>query len=97
MEKITGNEPSVPTQMPDYKVYSDDKMVEHTYFYNKPYPGLTIRQQFAAMAIQGILSNPNTAIQMVQQFGYIGLEKGHEIVSSTAVAVADALINELNK
>lgn len=46
--------------------------------------GLTIRQHFAAMAMQGICQNPS----------HIG---GYLSAAQEAVKQADALINELNK
>lgn len=50
--------------------------------------GLTIRQHFAAMAMQGLLSNPNYGIHE---------EGAFDCVSQDATRIADALINELNK
>lgn len=45
--------------------------------------GVTIREQFAAMAMQGIISN--------------GAEMRDENIAGAAVALADALIQALNK
>jgi len=55
--------------------------------------GLTIRQHFAAMAMQGLLSNPE----------YMKEYKGQKfllqasIIAEVAVSEANALISELNK
>lgn len=51
--------------------------------------GITKREYFAAMAIQGILANPEL----------FGLSSGilSDIFSKWAVKQADSLINELNK
>lgn len=47
--------------------------------------GLTKREHFAAMALQGIISNPNRGSAKLAD------------ISKSAVILADALINELNK
>lgn len=48
--------------------------------------GLTKREYFAAMAMQGILSNPTG-----------GNDRDGDLIARSAVAMADRLINELNK
>ena len=53
-------------------------------------PGLTIRQHFAAMAMQGLLANKYF---QVYKEGELSTDK----LSRTAVDAADALIEELNK
>lgn len=50
------------------------------------YPGLTIRDYFAAMAMQGLLAGHGTERRVY-----------HESVASEAVKSADALLNELSK
>lgn len=65
-----GNEPINPLK--------DSAVFDHN--------GLTKREYFAAMALQGLLSNPS-------QINYMSFE----IVVSRAVNSADALIEELNK
>lgn len=70
MEKITGNENAYPLYGPD--VTSSEL-------------GLTIRQHFAAMALQGYCANRNTP------------HRDAEYISMYAVQLADALISELNK
>lgn len=74
MSKITGNEPITPLQFEGHPSYEI---------------GLTIRQQFAAMAMQGILSSWDT-----QSFPTPG---SIQDVVKKAVFTADALIIELNK
>lgn len=74
---ITGNEPSYPIK-------------KHT---TADAPGLTIRQQFAMAAMQGMLSN---------SYGYDSGVKPYSMMSykelaENAVTAADALIAELNK
>ncbi len=47
-------------------------------------PGMTIREHFAALALQGLLANPTAES--------LGVGR----LASNAVALADALINALN-
>lgn len=70
--KITGNEPAMPITLDDSS--------------NEYYTGLTIRQEFARTAMQGLLANaPN---------GHLSNSKeGCQL----AVQWADDLITELNK
>ena len=49
-------------------------------------PGLTIREYFAGLALQGIMSQPENGAQHIPQ-----------LVAEWAVSCADALISELNK
>lgn len=67
--KTTGNEPAYPA--------FDDNM-------DKMQTGLTIRQQFAMAAMQGLLSSPRQ---------YTGLDW----IVQNSVEIADALIAELNR
>lgn len=53
--------------------------------------GLTIRQHFAAMAMQGMLSNPESNRPGVSKLPLA------QALAMASVTVADALINELNK
>lgn len=69
---ITGNEPARP---------ATDVNNETGGFIH--YGGLTIRQHFVAMAMQGILSS--------------SADRGVNFVVSQSVKIADALITELNK
>lgn len=77
---ITGNEPAIP--LPVTIGTSDDII-------HSRYEGLTIRQHFAAMAMQGLMANPNC----------IDGKGGGTIqwVVKGSVDFADALIIELNK
>jgi len=68
---ITGNENAFPVVSP----------------FNRDELGLTIRQEFAARAMQALYSNN----LMVDQFGCEGE------IAEQAVKIADALIVELNK
>lgn len=75
---ITGNEPAMP----------------HGAWGQQTGTGLTIRQHFAAMVMQGILSNPVYAQITLDK---IPEHKQAEFVSQVAIEQADALISELNK
>jgi hypothetical protein len=78
--KITGNEPASP------KIASEilDNNLVNIYSSN----GLTIRQHFAAMAMQGLLAcpepDPNNPLSLKE-------------FAAAAVKCADALIAELNR
>lgn len=78
MEKITGNEPAHPC-----KSLQEMGIVEITVLN----PGITIRQQFAAMAMQGILATSDSNIQNLSD----------ENKALYACIMADNLITELNK
>lgn len=62
--------------------FDDDGSVRFTY----NIPGATVRTQLAAMAMQGILSNPS----LIDSDNW-------DWVTKQSVQVADALIAELNK
>lgn len=76
MEKITGNEPMHPVVIPGFVEPSVKG-------------GLTIRQHFAAMAMQGLLANDWS--------DYRRNDEDCVNLSKAAVNYADALISELNK
>jgi hypothetical protein len=57
--------------------------------------GLTKREHFAAMAMQGLLSN-GRALTQEEIIKYDGKTLG-EVTSIIAVSYADTLVNELNK
>jgi len=86
MEKITGNEPAMPI-IEDYN--RDGIPVAEM-----SQPGLTIRQQFAAMAMQGLLAKYGNPDGWEEKEDLLPRIQGL-VVSS--VVHADALINELNK
>lgn len=79
---ITGNEPAFATP---------DNGTEHAITWQGQ-KGLTIRQHFAAMAMQGICSKPDDTIYHVNG-GWLH----PETVAQNALVIADALIKELNK
>ena len=80
MIKITGNEPAMPI-IEDYN-RGGIQVAEMSQ------PGLTIRQQFAAMAMQSLITI------WTEGTG----DRIHEgVIVADAVKIADALINELNK
>lgn len=83
-EMITGDEPAMPI--------IEDNNVEGHLIRMAHYPGLTIRQEFAARAMQGILANTEGAV----------LPNGHRTthpddIAMYAIICADALITRLNK
>jgi hypothetical protein len=55
--------------------------------------GLSVRELFAAMAMQGILANPNPSACSVE----VGGGKLYSDVGREAVFMADALIDQLNQ
>ena len=74
---ITGNEPISPDP-----IRGAEK--NNTQYHSHDFPtGLTIRQHFAIMAMQGCLAS--------------GFQTSMEKHAESAVEAADALINELNK
>ena len=80
--KITGNEPAMA------RPYSHDERPSGGYEGDRPetfqaFNGLTIRQYYAGLAMQGIISRPND-LKALQEL-------------ELAVKYADALIEELNK
>lgn len=81
---ITGNEPAMPLTI---DLISSDIM-------GKMARGLTIRQHFAAMAMQSIIVQDEKI-----EFGFNGHKrsKGINEVAEESVMYADALIAELNK
>ena len=91
--KITGNEPANP--MAAFRTEHLDGMLE-----NGILTGLTIRQQFAIAAMQGILSgihaNENVLSSLIKSADSLKVEPDNHI-AQMAIEYADALIEELNK
>lgn len=83
MSNLTGNEPAMPTLEHGSDNYGLPT-VRTEY-------GLTIRQQFAAMAMTGLLSiyDPSN--------GAVPNEENILYMAQMSVKASDALINELNK
>lgn len=75
---ITGNEPA----MPIFSRTNEDGVVGYNAY------GLTIRQQFAAIAMQGLMSQDNSDDKF---------KEGVITIAAISVHMADALIDELNK
>lgn len=73
---ITGNEPAMPYAVGGKTLNGADDYIAD---------GLSIREYFAALAMQGYLS------------GYPNYEPEPEEVAKRAVSIANALIAELNK
>lgn len=76
--KITGNEPAIPTP-----ICSDGSDIYSSEDCFNAVTGITIRQQFAMAAMQGIVSTTQ------------GLDTAHD-VARRSIKYADALISELN-
>ena len=92
MEKITGNEPAYAKSA----FYHQDVGIDYAQ------TGLTIRQQFAAMAMQGIMGSFGGNAQMFKmQMEYFAERYPNDTMfvacAKEAVIAADALINALNK
>ena len=85
MEKITGNELAMPA--------ATSEVVDMEEEVKKYHPGLTIRQHFAAMAMQGLLSNS----EITEKTYYNDETDFYNSYAGSAVGMADALIVELNK
>jgi hypothetical protein len=62
---------------------------------NWPKPTLSLRDWFAGMAMQGLLSAVYSSKEMLNEF--MGKDKGIEAISRNATSYADALIAELDK
>jgi len=61
---------------------------------DKDATGLTIRQYFAVIAMQGLLSNSTYAKMLMEK---VKMEDQADFLSAVSVEQADSLINELNK
>lgn len=84
---ITGNELVTPAVKPGH-TYKDGS-------YEQPYivGGLTIRQHFAAMALQGLVTQQAPVDRIISESNNHLLHQ----LSKASVIIADALIAELNK
>lgn len=82
------------SEQPIQPIIIDNDTVTFAYIekYSKDYSfGLTKREHFAALAMQGLLANPTINAQ-------IGVGcKDNNVISIIAIAVADALLAELEK
>jgi hypothetical protein len=75
MSKITN-----PSQYQPYNRYGDKEGIPYQF------KGITLRQYYAGLAMQGICSNSSTEVKpYAKEIAFISVE------------LADALINELNK
>jgi hypothetical protein len=75
---ITGYEPAMPCQ---------------SSLHGKPHEGLTKREMFAAMAMQGMLSNRNITDLILR---CVNKGQKSKVLAQAAIEQADALIAELN-
>lgn len=57
--------------------------------------GITKREHFSIMCLQGLLSNPNTAKQIESQKGNLETGQVNKIISLTAIELADELLKQL--
>lgn len=83
------NDPAFLTKPEVYYLREPDKDCDIRY-------GLTKREYFAAMAMQGILANPS-AMESVARVHKADLPGAEITVSCMAMRYADALIAELSK
>lgn len=83
---INPNAPAFPRAFEFSKVYNNDCENE---------PGMDIRTQIAAMAMQGILSNSSFILSLERRVS--NHDEGAQLAAQTAIGFADALIRELNK
>lgn len=86
--KITGNEPYFPTPIANFQ--GGDSIIVP----KDPGAGITIRQQLAAMALQGMLSNSAPTNGSIKQ-PWSDMKTWE--LCSYAVEAADALIRALNE
>jgi len=77
--KITGNEPANPV---------NEETTDRIDSGIKIYTGLTIRQQFAMAAMQGLMANDMPVYE---------IDNFNKVIVKMAVDTADALIAELNR
>lgn len=84
MSNITEDSPVNPSTHQAYDRHGDTEGHPYTF------KGLTIRQHFASLAMQGLL----VRYKIDQRFGN---GEDYPMVAETAVQQADALIAELNK
>lgn len=64
---------------------------------NIEYDGLTKREYFAGLVLQGLLANQNTAHQINIAFGKVDSNKANIIVTNTAINIADELLKQLEQ
>ena len=60
---------------------------------SRDFIGLTKREHFAAVALQGLVAGASSSLEIMKELG----GKDEIILSKSAVQYADALIAELNK
>lgn len=83
--KVNPNDPAMPIKDIGFNVESEEiAMHEQHANVNLNFPGMSIRTELAARAMQGLLSNPQE-------------NRPVDRVAQTAVLMADVLIIELNK
>ena len=83
MPKIDPNAPAFPQEYSTFEYKGDPAFVKETRVYHRV-SGLTIRQEFAKAAMQGLLADGATGWPLQQ-------------LASAAVMSADAVIAELEK
>lgn len=84
-----GDKPIAPLKGVGGALYVDDKMAASFIDSAKPLIGLTKREYFAAMAMQGLCANPKY---------FDGSQEGcMDILPDDAVRLADTLLSELEK
>lgn len=98
-----GSDPSMPCLDVGVNVPIDSNHQESIAFasdggdFNANYPGLTKREYFAAMAMQGICANPSSTAILTALKAADMIDREVSLVAEMAVIGADALIEALNK
>lgn len=70
---------------------------DYAFPFDRPQLGLTKREYFAAMAMQGLCANPNILTVAYNADGTILGQAWNRMLYNTAVTIADGQIAELNK
>jgi hypothetical protein len=97
--KITGNEPIAPTMYKqigdnDFRIATTRDLVDGSFI--TAHGGITIRQQFAMAAMQGIFSNADSLETHAKIANKVGVS--HEVViARCSFDMADAMIEENNR
>lgn len=67
------------------------------YGHSDGFMGMDIRTTIATKMMQGLISNPGGPVQRNEMNGWAFTNCSHQDVAEFSVALADALIEELNK
>ena len=87
--------PAMPTGLIDEDVLNEDG--EYCGQVEAKYTGLTKREHFAGLAMQGLLANSGAAIQSNSQSGFDWCNRDSRRMAGIAVHCADSLLAQLDK